>query len=147
MRVFLSCVSTEFKSYRLKLANQLGALKDHPCEVKVQEDFQQGGYTLLDRLADYVGECDFVIHFAGDACGAKPTPEHVRALFHSLGDPPPDPLPERSYAQWEFHLAERFERKVLVYLATADAPRDYLPVRQTEEEARLRASIPAVADD
>ena len=52
MRVFLFCVSTEFRSYRLKLANQVGALKDHPYEVKVQEDFQHGGYTLLDKLAD-----------------------------------------------------------------------------------------------
>jgi len=140
MRVFLSCVSIEFKSYRLKLANQLGALKDNPCEVKVQEDFQQGGYTLLDKLADYIGECDFVIHFAGDACGVRPTPEHVRALFHTLGDAPPDPLPERSYTQWEYQLAGRFKRKLLVYLATVDAPRDYVSVRQTEEEARLQQS-------
>ncbi len=68
MNVFLSCVSTEFKSYRLRLANQLGALKEHPYEVKVQEDFQQGDYTLLDKLADYVRECDLVLHLAGDAC-------------------------------------------------------------------------------
>ena len=85
MKVFLSCVSTEFKSYRLKLANQLGALKDHPCEVKVQEDFQQGGFTLLDKLADYIRECDLVIHLAGDACGARPTPEHVLAAVPQFG--------------------------------------------------------------
>ena len=42
MTVFLSCVSSEFGSYRLKLANQLGALKGRPYEVKVQEDFEQG---------------------------------------------------------------------------------------------------------
>ena len=42
MTVFLSCVSSEFRSYRLKLANQLGALKGRPYEVKVQEDFEQG---------------------------------------------------------------------------------------------------------
>ncbi|MGA9564095.1 MAG: hypothetical protein WBS19_01100 [Candidatus Korobacteraceae bacterium] len=58
MNVFLCCVSTEFKSYRLRLANQLGALKDHPYEIKVQEDFRQGDHTLLDKLADYVRECD-----------------------------------------------------------------------------------------
>jgi tetratricopeptide (TPR) repeat protein len=139
MRVFLSCVSTEFKSYRLKLANQLGALKDHLYEVKVQEDFQQGGFTLLDKLADYVREFDLVIHFAGDACGARPTPEHVRALFHSLGDALPDPLPDWSYTQWEYRLALRFHRKMLVYLAAAEAPRDCpLPVQQSDEEARLQ---------
>lgn len=141
MRVFLSCVSSEFKSYRLKLANHLGALKGHPFEVKVQEDFQQGGYTLLDKLADYIRECDLVIHLAGDACGARPTPEHVRAMFHKLGDTPPDPLPEWSYTQWEFHLAQRFNRKMLLYFAAADAPRDCAwPVRQTDEETRLQQS-------
>ena len=45
MKVFLSCVSAEFKSYRLKLASQLAAAKGHAFEVKVQEDFQQGGAT------------------------------------------------------------------------------------------------------
>ena len=139
MKVFLSCVSTEFKSYRLKLANQLGALKDHPCEVKVQEDFQQGGFTLLDKLADYIRECDLVIHLAGDACGARPTPEHVRALFNSLSDAPPDPLPQWSYTQWEYQLGMRFERNTLAYLAAPETPRDCaLPVPQTDEEARLQ---------
>lgn len=70
MKVFLSCVSSEFRSYRLKLAVQLGALKGKPYEVKVQEDFEQGGFTLLDKLADYVRECDLVIHLVGDACGS-----------------------------------------------------------------------------
>lgn len=73
MKVFLSCVSSEFRSYRLKLANQLGALKGQFFEVKVQEDFEQGGFTLLDKLADYILECDLVIHLAGDVCGARPT--------------------------------------------------------------------------
>jgi tetratricopeptide (TPR) repeat protein len=137
MNVFLSCVSTEFKSYRLRLANQLGALKDHPYEIKVQEDFQQGGYTLLDKLADYIRECDLVIHLAGDACGARLTAEHVQALYRSLGDAPPDPLPDWSYTQWEYRLALRFQRKMLVYLATAEAPRDCpLPVQQSDDVAR-----------
>ena len=48
MNVFLSCVSTEFQSYRLRLANQLGALKDHPYQIKVQEDFHQGGIKVQE---------------------------------------------------------------------------------------------------
>jgi hypothetical protein len=139
MKVFLSCVSTEFKSYRLRLANQLGALKDHPYEIKVQDDFQQGGHTLLDKLADYVRECDLVIHLAGEACGARPTAEHVQALYRSLGEAPPDPLPDLSYTQWEYLLALRFQRKMLVYLAAADAPRDCpLPVQQSDDAPRLQ---------
>jgi hypothetical protein len=49
MKVFLSTVSREFKSYRLKLANHLGALKGTPFTIKVQEDFQQGGQSLATR--------------------------------------------------------------------------------------------------
>jgi hypothetical protein len=78
MKVFLSCVSSEFRSYRLKLANQLGALKGEPFEVNVQEDFEQGGLTLLDKLADYARDVDLVNHLVGDVCGARPTAEHVR---------------------------------------------------------------------
>src|SRR3990172_7714126 len=119
--VFLSCVSSEFRSYRLRLANQLGALPGQPYEVKVQEDFQQGGDTLLDKLADYVRECDLVIHLVGEACGARPTPQHERTLLAHLGNPAASP-PGWSYTQWEFHLGRRFNRRVLVYLAQQQAP-------------------------
>ncbi len=91
MKVFLSCVSSEFRSYRLKLADQRGVLKGQPYEVKVQEDFEQGGFTLLDMLADYVRECDLVIHLVGEVCGARPTAEHVRTMFAHLGVPLPGP--------------------------------------------------------
>ena len=140
MKVFLSCVSSEFRSYRLKLANQLGALKGQPYEVKVQEDFEQGGLTLLDKLADYVRECDLVIHLAGDACGARPTAEHVRTMFAHLGIPAPEPQPERSYTQWEYELAIRFGRQMFCYMATPEALRDCGPaVVQSEAEATLQA--------
>jgi hypothetical protein len=65
MKVFLSCVSSEFRSYRLKIANQLGALKGQPYQVKVQEDLEQGGFKLLDKLTENVRERGLVNHFAG----------------------------------------------------------------------------------
>src|SRR5438552_18146004 len=99
-RIFLSAVSSEFRSYRLKLANQLGALKGRPFEIKVQEDFQQGGDTLLNALADYVRGCDLVVHLVGDGCGARPTAQHERTLFRHLGESEPHPLPGWSYTQW-----------------------------------------------
>ncbi|HVP55019.1 MAG TPA: tetratricopeptide repeat protein, partial [Candidatus Eisenbacteria bacterium] len=146
MNVFLSCVSTEFQSYRLRLANQLGELRGHPYDIKVQEDFQQGGFTLLDQLAAYIRDCDLVIHLAGDACGACPTPEHVHALYRSLGDAPPHPLPLHSYTQWEYHLAQRFQRQMLVYVAKPETPRDCaLPIPQSDDDARLQqAHIAAI---
>ena len=48
---------TILRPFRLQLANHLGALKGSPYDAKVQEDFQQGGDTLLDTLADDVREC------------------------------------------------------------------------------------------
>jgi tetratricopeptide (TPR) repeat protein len=134
--VFLSCVSAEFKSYRLKLANQLAAVRGREFEVKVQEDFQQGGFTLLEQLADYIRDCDVVVHLVGDACGASPTPEHVRAFCAKHGIAPEPRLSELSYTQWEYELACRFNRRRLVYLAAPEAPRDGgLPVAQSPAEA------------
>lgn len=138
-KIFLSCVSTEFRSYRLKLANHLGALKGRPYEIKVQEDFDQGGFTLLDKLAGYIRSCDLLLHLAGDACGARPTPEHVHAMFAHLGIPASHPLPDRSYTQWEYDLAQMFSRETLCFFATPAAPRDCpTPIAQTPEEAQLQ---------
>ena len=138
-KVFLSAVSSEFRSYRLRLANQLGALPGSPYEIKVQEDFRQGPATLLEHLAEYIGECDFVIHLAGEIYGARPAAQQVRALYRSLGKSAPEPLPIRSYTQWEYWLAERFRRKRLTYLAEAAAPRDFLMRgEQSDEDTRLQ---------
>ena len=78
MKVFLSCVTREFGSYRLRLSEQLNALRKTEFEVKIQEDFQQGGFTLLDQLAGYIRDCDLVIHLAGALSGARPNPAYGR---------------------------------------------------------------------
>lgn len=139
MKIFLSCVSTEFRSYRLKLANQLGALKGQPYKVKVQEDFQQGGFTLLHTLDEYIQNCDLVIHLIGEAAGAQPTLEHEQTLLQSLGEHQFPPGSHWSYTQWEYHLARRYGKRVLVYMAGPDAPRDCgRPVSQRDDEAQLQ---------
>lgn len=51
MRAFLPCVSSEFWSYRLRLAAQMEQLPRQHFEFKVQKDFEQGGFTLVDRFA------------------------------------------------------------------------------------------------
>src|SRR5262249_32957205 len=99
----------------------------------------QGGFTLLEQLADYIRDGDGIIHLVGDACGARPEPEHVRTFLRSLGETAGDPLPEWSYTQWEYHLARRFGKPALVYVAGPDAPRDCgLPVSQSADEAQLQ---------
>jgi hypothetical protein len=115
MKVFLSCVSSEFKSYCLKLASHLAAARGESFTVKVQEDFQQGGFTLLEHLADFTRGCDLVIHLVGDACGARPEPEHVRALLRSLRETPSDPLTRRRRptAKARGQFSSRWKRIVL----------------------------------
>ena len=48
-------------------------------------------------------------------------------------------MPGWSYTQWEYRLARRFHKRMLVYLAQPEVPRDCgLPVRQTGDDARLQ---------
>ena len=138
-RIFISSVSRELRSYRLALANHLANIPSKP-EIKVQEDFQQGGATLLEKLAEYVRYCDLVIHLVGRALGFCPTPEHERTLLHSLGEPDTTPLPHYSATQWEYHLARRFGVRTLVYVASDKARPDCgLPIPQSDDEAAAQA--------
>jgi hypothetical protein len=66
MRIFLSAVSAQFRACRDALASDLRAIG---CEVRVQEDSQQGPRTLIERLEEYVTGCDRVIALVGDAYG------------------------------------------------------------------------------
>lgn len=138
-RIFLSSVSSELRSYRLVLANHLANIPSKP-EIRVQEDFQQGGATLLEKLAEYVRSCDLVIHLVGSALGFCPTAEHERELLRSLGEPDTTPTPGCSATQWEYHLARRFGVRTLVYVASDKAPRDCGPTITQAQEAAAAQS-------
>ncbi|MBM3320180.1 MAG: DUF4062 domain-containing protein, partial [Candidatus Eisenbacteria bacterium] len=130
-RIFLSAVSGQFKDCRDALASDLRAVG---ADVKVQEDFQQHGRTLLEKLEAYIAECDRVIVLIGDAYGAEPEPGVPKAG-----------APRRSYTQWEywFALGERLHgrrgprKDVFVYFASTDFLARH-PVDQTEEAATLQ---------
>ncbi len=64
MKIFLSAVSGQFRDCRNALASDLRAVG---VEVTVQEDFQQHGRTLLEKLEAYIDGCDRVIA-AGWGC-------------------------------------------------------------------------------
>ncbi len=112
MKIFLSAVSGQFKECRSALATDLRAIR---CEVKVQEDFQQGPRTLIEQIDQYVAQCDRVIALVGDAYGYEASGVAVPAV-----DPP------RSYTQWEYFFAlgcrldgSRVARKdIYLYLAS-----------------------------
>jgi hypothetical protein len=143
-RIFLSAVSKQFKACRDALASDLRAVG---YEVVVQEDFQQHGRTLLEKLERYIAGCDRVIALVGDAYGFEP-PEVAR----------PAGRPRRSYTQWEYALAmgERLDgpkagrKDVHVYFASDDYVKAHLVVEDIEAkrlQEDFRRAIVANGED
>src|SRR5262245_46401698 len=136
MRIFLSAVSAQFKACRDELASDLRAIR---CEVRAQEDFQQGPRTLIEKLEEYVASCDRVIALVGDAYG-----------YEASGDRVPATDPPRSYTHWEYFFAtgERLNepkaapKDLYVYFASERFLHAH-PVQQGDEEARRQASFAA----
>ena len=135
MKIFLSAVSAQFEAARHALASDLRAIG---CEVKVQEDFQQGGGDLIRKLEAYVDGCDRVIAVIGDAFG-----------FEAAGVPVPGGGPPRSYSQWEyfFALGERLDgsraaaKELFVYVASAKFAAPAQPAEYAERQRRFRQEI------
>jgi hypothetical protein len=91
MKIFLSAVSGQFKACRDALRSDLSAVG---AEVVVQEDFQQHGASLLEKLERYISSCDRIIALVGDAYGFEPE-ETARPAGRA----------RRSYTQWEYYFA------------------------------------------
>ncbi len=127
-RIFLSAVTGQFKVCRDTLRSDLAAVG---ADVVVQEDFQQHGGTLLEKLEEYIDSCDRVIALVGSAYGWEPEATAI-----------PASTPRRSYTQWEYHFAmgdrlggARAEAKpVYVYFATPAYLENY-PAEQSQAEA------------
>ena len=129
VKVFLSTVSDEFRSYR----DQLRAdLTRHNVEVKVQEDFKDLGGDTLDKLDVYIAHCDAVVHLIGDMTGSKPGKSEQRALLAKYPDLAAHlpPLGEAlaqgvgiSYTQWEAWLALHHGKLLLTAKAEKTAIR------------------------
>jgi len=113
MKIFLSAVSGEFKACRDALASDLRAVG---AEVVVQEDFQQHGRTLLEKLEGYIAGCDRVIALVGNAYGWEPERDVLLPA-----------TPRRSYTQWEYFFAQgerlgthQRGKDIFVYVASPD---------------------------
>jgi hypothetical protein len=127
--VFLSTVSDEFRSYHDLLVHDLTR---HSVAVKVQEDFNDLGGNMLDKLDIYIAHCDAVVHLVGDMCGSSADETQQRALAakHSDLQTKLPPLGEAlgnglclPYTQWEAWLALYHCKSLLVAMAKATAPR------------------------
>jgi hypothetical protein len=114
MKIILSAVSAEFKACRDALRSDLSAVG---AEVVVQEDFQQHGASLLEKLERYISSCDRVIALVGDSYGFE-LEETAR----------PAGQPRRSYTQWEYFFAmgERLDgsrqspKNIFLYFASPE---------------------------
>ena len=151
IRVFLSAVSDEFRTYRDLLRSDLTRQN---VEVKVQEDFKDLGDVTLEQLDAYIKLCDAVVHLVGDLTGAAASKLSTEAILSKYPGLPRKfpPLGEDlekgepiSYTQWEAWLALYHSKVLLIAKADCDAPRGlaYAPTdcsRMAQEKhlARLR---------
>lgn len=134
MKIFLSAVSSQFKACRDALASDLRAVG---AEVVVQEEFQQHGRTLLEKLEQDISGCDRVIALVGDAYGWEPD-EAAR----------PAGFPRRSYSQWEYWFAkgERLDgsrrpaKDIYLYFASPEFIAAH-PAPQSAEAAQLQQAF------
>jgi len=135
-RVFISAVTGEFGTFRGEIARVLRRKGHEVCE---QEHFRQGPGTLLDKLQDYISQCDAVIFLIGRCCGNFPTPEHA-APFES------NPIygqwrratrnGRASYTQWEYFLAANSRKHIFTFFASDT----YTPDKEVDEPEELRAA-------
>ncbi len=111
-RIFLSAVSSEFRSARNELTDDFGA---RDVLVRVQEQFVPGRHphTLLAALDEYIRGCTTVICVIGRRSGACPTPEAATPFAHML----PNGVTQASYTQWEYFLARHYDKECLLFLA------------------------------
>ena len=150
VRIFLSAVSSEFRSYRDQLRTDLTR---HNVDVKVQEDFKDYGGVTLDKLDLYIYTCNAVVHLVGEMSGAEAKPASVEAIRIRVPDLAEKLPPLRllqtgagiSYTQWEAWLALYHGKLLLIAQADSSAPRgpDYAPTdasraAQQAHLARLR---------
>jgi tetratricopeptide (TPR) repeat protein len=152
VRLFLSCVSDEFGAYRDALRR---ALTRPNVEVKIQEDFKALGGDTLAMLADYIEQCEAVVHFVGDMTGSTPPASSVDDLLKRRRELETrlagkglarDALTSLTYTQWEAWLAVGFDKDLLIVEPAEGASRgpDYAPsdaarVAQAQHRERLRA--------
>ncbi len=120
VRLFLSCVSDEFGTYRDELRRKLTRPN---VEVKIQEDFKALGGDTLTMLEEYIAGCDAVVHFVGEMAGSGPARSSADDLVArnprlaarlAAKGMPPDALATLTYTQWEAWLAVGFDVDLLI---------------------------------
>jgi len=152
LQLFLSAVSKEFAPYRADMATLLDR---HDLTVKVQEDFIAGGSPTLEKLDDYIRNCDAVIHLAGDMTGAVTHSECVAAIrarypdlaarLPAIADGLDPAAPVFTYTQWEAYLALYHGRNLFIAAPVENAERDARYLRDDAQAAGQAAHLGRLA--
>lgn len=120
-RIFISCVSAEFRTIRSKVEEAVRHLGYEPVTMA---NWSAGHGELLAWLRAQIGSCEGVIHIIGTAYGAEP-PHH-----NPLADGIPNGPSRYSYTQYEFLYATAAGKKTWVIqpgkACTRDTPFDRL---------------------
>jgi tetratricopeptide (TPR) repeat protein len=145
-RVFLSCVTDEFGSYRLVLAADI--LRPG-VEVETQEKFIAYGAETLLKLDECIAECKAVIHIAGDLTGSVASEANRKAIldrysYEKLAELGLDQatVDRLTYTQWEAWLAILHRKKLYLCTPSEEARRDqppvYTPAGEQQRSAQKR---------
>ena len=136
--VFLSGVSSEFKSVRRAIASDLRA---NGWNVKEQQDFRTGNEPdkLLARIHDYIRGCSIVICLIGIRSGDIPP----LAVTKPYKDLLPLGVNEASYTQWEYFFARHYQKQIQLFFSQPVYPLDQ-PITSTEDHSELQNEFVSV---
>lgn len=121
--IFLSGVSSEFRSFRDAVENEI---EMKGCFAENQPGFPPDYRTVEEMLRRKLEEADAVIHIVGFRFGAEPNQR------------PPE-APRRSYTQMEFDLARALGKPVYVFLAQDASVRQAPAPDEQPEDAQATA--------
>jgi tetratricopeptide (TPR) repeat protein len=145
VRIFLSMVSSEFRSYRHIMHT---AMERSNVSIQTSEAFIASGMVTFSVLNDYITSCDAVVHLVGERVGRLVGPtslDWLRQLYPNLAQDFPvlqsllSGKEPSSYAHWEAYLAVIHKKPLLVAAPTADAVRDEAKP-SSPDEARYQAA-------
>ncbi|HHM12133.1 MAG TPA: DUF4062 domain-containing protein, partial [Planctomycetaceae bacterium] len=151
--LFLSCVTSEFKSYREILKQEL---ERHPdVKVEVQERFRAYGDRTLPMLDEYIARCDAVIHIVGDVTGSVASAANRQAILkkypydylHQEFGLTRDVVDSLTYTQWEAWLAvihNQRGNRCKLYICT---PRDGAPRDSTIPSPQRPGATPLAQEE
>lgn len=123
--IYISGDPREFGSYLQTLRERL---RDHGHNARTRDELEEDGKaTLLQRIDDGVLKSDAVLCLMGERFGAEPPDKEREARGGE----------RRSYTQWEYVLAKRYDKPVHVYYADDEAPLD-VPNDEAKDLTKLQ---------